>query len=290
MAFLGSFNTKGETPGSQVGKGLVTGLAGALEGLTNSKIKEIERQRIAQGLQGVGYSPEEAKGLANLPPELQKTVLGTKAIQSKEEAKAQQIGAKESSKFYQTLSKESQGAKENNLRLNKMKELIQSGKLTSPTFAAALKSLNKGIFGFGIDLSGLLNKESQQFDKLSADFVRGAKDVFGGQRLTDNDINLFLKTVPSLTQSNEGKMAIINHLESLNRAVEVKKQTADAIIRANGGRPPANLDFIVDQIAGPELDRLAKEFIGKKTEEVAGTQTLPGALARAVPNLLLGSS
>ncbi len=281
-----TFDTRVKTPGEQISRGLASGLGGYLERLSQSKLKEIERQRVAQGLQGIGLNEQEAKGISQLTPDLQKIALTTKAAQSKES----QIGSKESQKFYQTISKEAQGAKENDVRLQKMKSLISTGKLTNPTFAAALKSLNKGIFGFGIDLSGLLNKESQQFDKLSADFVRGAKNIFGGQRLTDNDINLFLKTVPSLTQSNEGKIAIINHLESLNKAAELRRDTANALIKANGGRIPSNLEFLIDEIAGPELDRLADEFAGKPVEKVAGTQTLPGAIARGVPNLLFGSS
>lgn len=274
---------------NQLTKGLASGLSGVLEGLASSKMQEIDRQRTAQGLESVGFGREEAKGLSQLNPELQKTVLGTQAAKSKEQSKSEQIGQKESHKYFQTVNKEAQGAKENDARLQKMKTLIATGKLTNPAFAGLLKTLNKGVFGFGIDLSGLLNKESQQFDKLSADFIKGAKNVFGS-RITDNDLNQFLKTIPSLTQSNEGKIAIINNLEAFNKASELRKQVATALIKENGGRTPANLEFLVDQFAGSELDKLAQEFSGKENEKVAPTQTFLGAAGRGVGNLLLGSS
>jgi len=48
-----------------------------------------------------------------------------------------------------------------------MEELIKTGKLSSPQFSGVIKALKHGPFGTGIDLTGLLSKESQEFEKLT---------------------------------------------------------------------------------------------------------------------------
>ncbi len=166
---------------------------------------------------------------------------------------------KETKPFYDDIRKHAKAAKEGNIRLDRMDELIKEGNLSNPAFSSLLDSLSKGIFGFGIDLHYLESPDSQEFRKLSADFIKNAKDYFGS-RLTDADLKSFLTTIPSLMQTDEGKLRVINNLRKFNEISLIRKRAADEIINANGGRRPRNLDQLVDDIADPLIDDIAQKF------------------------------
>jgi hypothetical protein len=145
-----------------------------------------------------------------------------------------------------------------------MEELAKRGNLTYPLFASALETLSNGIFGFGIDMTALLHQDSQEFRKLSNDFLKDAKDTFGS-RLTNYDVKTFLSTVPTLSQSHLGKLRVINNLRSFNEAALLRKKAMDQIIKENGGRRPANLDTLIEERISPKLDELAAKFkVGEK--------------------------
>lgn len=152
-------------------------------------------------------------------------------------------------------------AKESDIRLDRMQKLVDSGKLNRPELANLVKGFKIPFTSTHIGLpQNWLTPESQEFDKLSTDFVKGAKNVFGS-RMTQGEVDLFLKTVPSLTNSDEGKKVLIRNLKLMNDAVKVKKNALDAIREANGGTYPANLDELVEEVAGPRLEQIKDQFV-----------------------------
>lgn len=120
---------------------------------------------------------------------------------------------------------------------------------------------------------GTATPETQEFEKLSAEFVRGAKDVFGS-RITDADLNAFMKMVPTLANTDEGKLSVMRNLRLVNEGNIVKKKVADKIIRANGGRRPYNLEDMVETISQPILDKLSSEFV-QGGKSILATQNAP---------------
>lgn len=219
-----------------------------------------------------GLKPQQALQLAQLG--LQRQQFANK------ESRAEQMAAdKETLPFYRDTIKEAHSAKNNDKRLNRMEELIKTGKLSSTGFNSLLKTASKGIFGFGVDLSGLNNPESQEFEKLSNDFIKEAKSIFGN-RLTDADLNAFLKTVPTLLLSNEGKLRVMNNLRQFNAAAQIKDAALRDVIKQNGGKRPRNLEFLVDEIAQPQIDALAGQF--KQSFEAPEDRTLVGTAFRSL--------
>lgn len=194
------------------------------------------------------------------------------------EAKEELENRKESKKYLAQLNKEAKVAKENDMRLDRMSELIKTGKLSSPLFHNTLKTLSHGLWGVGLDLHFLESPESQEFTKLSSDMIKGIKDIFG-ERVTNLDVESFLKTIPSLSQSNEGKQRIIRNLKISNQANKLKESTAKKIIKENGNNVPADLELLVEEQVNPKLDALAAKFIknaepkqkSKKTEKPIDT-------------------
>lgn len=372
--------------GERFGTGLGTGLSQALQLLAQTKINNLARQKGALGLQALGFAPDQASGLANLDPVIQREVVKQYLQQPSQEAYAQglaellgyapasqatatntfqgmppmtvdplqallnpgqamgqqyqspmqnqfmqqeqstapvrpksrlsekqattlaklqlqkqQIGSKEqqalnkqSKPFIDKVSALKEAADSAELRLNKMEKLIKKGGLpisafynlfknleekVSPTSAVAaggaLGAYTGGPVGaaIGAGIGGLINPvatllrsgqkltspNTEQFEKLTADFIRDAKNIFGS-RITDADLAAFMQMIPTLGQTDAGKLAIIKNMKAFNKASEIKYKAMKNVIRANDGRIPANIEILVEETAKPELDKLAQEF------------------------------
>jgi len=170
---------------------------------------------------------------------------------------------KETLPVYTEISKEAKAAKANDMRLNRMEKLINKGDLTNSKWAAVLHGLEHtpviGKVASSILKASTYKPDTLEFEKLTYDFLKDAKSVFGS-RLTNFDVDSYLKTLPNLTLSDVGKKRVIQNLKLFNKAAEIRKKTMDEIIYKNEGLRPRNLDSLVDKIASKELDSLAEEF------------------------------
>lgn len=177
----------------------------------------------------------------------------------------QQLAAdKETKESFDEISKGARGAKDGNVRLDRMIELIKGGNLSWPSAASFLDTIAKGIpiplaGNLGLDLHFVESKDTHEFRKLTSDFIKGAKDVFGG-RVTNLDLESFMKTIPNVTQSDEGKIAVIRNMRLFNSANLARKKAMDEIIELNGGERPRNLSKLIEDRASDQLDALAEEF------------------------------
>jgi len=253
-----------------------------------AKIREPQQQQQKSSLKDIlqrpRLNPQQKIKLAEME---QRRELNEKKLQAAErkETNAQQAKIdKETKPFYDEIAKGAKSALESNKRLDRMEELISKGNLTNPVWASLIKTASKGIFGLGLDLGFLTSADSQEFDKLSTDFLKNAKDIFGS-RITDADMSAFLKTVPSLTQSDAGKKRVIENLRSFNQAALIKKNAANAIIKENGGKRPANFDALVDERVAPQLDALATKFKEGSDKEEPQDPALFRGIRALIPGL-----
>ncbi len=209
---------------------------------------------------------------------------GEAALKKQETAlehKDQSAINKEVHPFITSLQEKAKAAKENDLRLNRMEKLIENGKLNNPTFASVLQTLKNGtggslLFGnIGVDLENLLTADSQEFNKLSQDFVKNAKEIFGS-RITDTDLKSFMRTVPTLSQSDEGKRAVIKNLKLMNQADEIRNKAARELIKEYGNNLPLDFQSEVEDRAKPELDKIAAKFNENVEKKSSKKKTWPG--------------
>lgn len=177
---------------------------------------------------------------------------------------------KESHDEYETITREARGAKKDDMRLDRMETLIKKGNLPSGAWSSFVKTVGKGVFGLGIDLSFLNHADAVEFDKLSKDFLNNIKDVFGG-RILETEIENYLKTIPDLSQNDEGKERVIRNMRLMNEGKKIRKEAADKLIKFNGGRRPANLDMLVDEATSARMDKIAEEFKGTMAPEDSNT-------------------
>lgn len=152
--------------------------------------------------------------------------------------------------------------------LDRMEQLIKKGKLPSPKLAAGLDFLANGATIYtplgGVHLSGLnfksaMGHNAEEFDKLSNDFIKNAKNIFGS-RITDNDLRAFMSTVPNLLMTDKGKLRVIRNMRLYNEGIRARHDAMKSILSENDGRPPRNLELLIEERASNKLNDIARQF------------------------------
>lgn len=202
---------------------------------------------------------------------------------------------KEKKSYIDKINANHEVADEADLVINKMESLIDKGGLPIAGFYKLFDSLEKnvnpGVAGplgaaagtylggpvgalIGGGIGALISPvatalkyaqrqtspNTEEFEKLSASFLKQAKAIFGN-RITNTDLEYFMKTVPTLAQTDSGKRAIIKNMKTFNKAAQIRYKAYKDIIKENDNRIPADLEFQVEDRAKPELDKLAKDFV-----------------------------
>jgi hypothetical protein len=157
---------------------------------------------------------------------------------------------KSAQKLNEETSEKAKVAKTRLRDLNRFEEL--EGSLNTPGYAEFLKRS-------GLDIPALMTPASEEFAKISANFLSGAKEAFGG-RVSNYEVEQFLKTIPSLSQSPEGRKRVIANLKQLYRADVAYNDTRKEIIRENGGVPPFDIRDQIDDRIDAKMDKIAEQF------------------------------
>lgn len=205
----------------------------------------------------------------------------------------------ETKAYYDQLISHHKAAQENAVRLNKMENLIEKGNLPTSAMYRFVKGLEEsapspekaaiagGIIGgalgnipgaavgggigavlgtFAKPVAGVLkaiqakvNPDLEQFDKLSADFVKAAKPYFGN-RLTDTDLNFYMQTVPTLLLTDNGKKAVIKNMREMMQLEDLEYNAAKYIIKQNNNKRPIDLSLQVANLIDPQIERLSNNI------------------------------
>lgn len=141
--------------------------------------------------------------------------------------------------------------------LDRLTNLINKGTVVNPTEDHIQRWLS-GLFK--VNLKDLRGADTEEFEKIVSGFIKNAKSMFGS-RVTDYDLQSFMKTLPTLATSHEGKMRLIGSMKAAAEAQQLKYKALKSLIKANGGRIPPYAGLMVDEMIQPELDDLSKRFI-----------------------------
>ena len=202
----------------------------------------------AQILEDIFTSPHEKR-------EREKLSLKKQQIAAQERL----AGFKETKADRTAILNDAKGAKDNLARLDRMGELSKHGKLSSPLYLDFLKKT-------GFDIPALTTPDSEEFRKLEVDFLRDAKSIFGA-RVTSYEVAQFLKSIPSLSQSKQGRERVIKNLKIMNEGKLVRAQALRDVLKENNGTPPLDLAEQVEDKASPKIDKLLNEFrLGKSSK------------------------
>jgi hypothetical protein len=220
------------------------------------------------------FNPEQGLKLAQnilLSPQQKAAKQKMDLENRKESFKERQANIAATKEYVTTLKAKEKAAKEDNLRLSKMENLIDKGKLPHAGIWSALSKIEHAPYISGLTApfadaikswykSG--NSDIEEFEKLSNEFVKNAKQYFGS-RITEREVAMFMQTVPTLMQTDAGKKKIIDNMKSLNQLVEIESKAARSIIKANGGVAPVDIEQQVQDKIGDKIDKVAKKFIAR---------------------------
>ena len=159
---------------------------------------------------------------------------------------------KETKEVRQRIINDYRSAKKNIEDLGRLEELQASGKLDTPGFVEALDRS-------GFNIPALLNPESNEYNKIVQNFTRDAKNIFGS-RVTNFEIEQFLKTLPNLSMSPQGQQRVISNLKRLERGKKAYYKAYREVLDENKGLPPLDLEErILDKIE-PYMDKISEKF------------------------------
>jgi hypothetical protein len=210
-------------------------------------------------------SDEQILAVSQLDPNL------ARLMQSQKESSTKAIASqfKETKETRKEILNQANAARENNMRLNRMEQLNNSGKLVTGLYNDMLKR-------FGIDYAALKNPESQEFEKLTTDMIRNAREIFGA-RVTNYEVSTFLKAIPNLSQTPEGRQRVIRNLKILNKGAGLRADAMKKIIEENKGTPPYDLAERIEERVGPQLDEISEEFTAAPAASASSFNKLPAA-------------
>jgi len=134
-----------------------------------------------------------------------------------------------------------------------------AGGATGAAIGGAVGGLINPVVGVLRSVQKLISPDTEEFEKLSNQFIGGAKAIFGA-RVTDNDLKAFMAQIPTLSNTDAGKKKIIHSMKIANEAEHIRADTMKEIIKENGGKRPFDLPLQVEERAKPEIDRLAEKF------------------------------
>jgi hypothetical protein len=215
-------------------------------------------------------SPDQAYKLAQLG-------LKKEEITEKRKSEAFKMSAAERKEIINKARVARQDLKD----LDRMEELDKSGKLDTAGYSEFLKRS-------GLDIPALMNPESEEFGKIAANFLRDAKQYFGG-RISNYEIEQFLKTIPSLSQSPEGRKRVIANLRYMKRADLAYNEALKEVISDNKGIPPYDLLEKVDDKIEKKLEKLSDKFKEELARPVPESQNKLITAAQAGLGSLVGA-
>jgi hypothetical protein len=111
-------------------------------------------------------------------------------------------------------------------------------------------------------IPGLASPESQRFVKTVNDFTVNAKDSFGA-RVSNFELERFMKRLPTLANSEEGRRQIIKQMQIINEINATRENELQKVIEEHGGI--RNIDYdraetIAEKTSSPKIQSLKKEF------------------------------
>ncbi len=256
-------------------------------GLPQEQVAQMMEARFGQPEQAEiqpQVQPEQAAAQQQIqqrqpqPPEVPADFLKSPQVRQKErefEQSERKIYLGETKAYRDAVEKKAASMRNIKQAIGEMKKLNDSGKLLSPLYLKGLK-----LFGLD-DVSALKNPESEQYQKLETQFFGPAKDIFGG-RVTNYEFGNFVKSIPTLMNSAEGRRRIFNDFLILEKAANLEADILQDVMKEQKFKNPEQLQAEVRKRLDPKLDNLYEKMSFSSQQEV---ETLEQARARGAKRI-----
>jgi len=237
--------------------------------------------------------PKEAltqmAALSGLPGRLAKEELGRRGEERKERTAKEKEYFKINEPKLIELNDNQRALQTQALRFGRLEELFKDeSKFPSATLTAALSKEGqiRPIAG------SLLSPEAQEAIKLIQDELSGAKEFFPG-RVTNFDVGQYLRRLPSLMNTPEGRQRVLRDLKSINEINQLYNRGVEEVFEEKGGTDKIAFST-AQRLAGKkyekQIDQINKEFINpdKKNLSELPNPSDPQYLGRKVRNKKTG--
>lgn len=253
-------NAPKASPGGLSGQPVPQEISQSIPGILNAN-KDANADDLAQALDQAGipraYSNSYIENRRRQDEAAPKNAMEERKIKLKESG--------ESKDYYDNLVKSSDTASR---VLNSAKVAEQSlrKKDLGPT---TLLNLFKNT-----PLKGLFESpESAVFELATKEFMGSAKEVFGGNRLTNVDVGIIESWLPAIGRNPEANKALVNFISHTQKLNLEKRKIADRLIKENKGYRPLGFEQQVqeefEKKHGDEANEVYSNFMSQVQPEKA---------------------
>ena len=195
---------------------------------------------------------------------------------------------KENNEFLKDINKKHKVNKGVSLKLERLEQLNDSGKLP-----AGLGKINVDPNSGDLVIPTQANKETQLYVKTINDFLESIKESFGA-RITDFDIRAFMKRLPTLANSEDGRRIILKQMKNLT---DLNLSETDSYKQVFNKYGVQNIDYsnvskIAEDYRAPQEKQITDEFrniLNKSNEEDSIARLPKGRVAVRGPDGVISS-
>ena len=164
-----------------------------------------------------GLGTNELKDLQNIISQQDKQ----RQHEEKQATRKEELSKKDRDRIYKfnkpyvdELYKDYKTAKHEGSVLDQMERLTENGNFSEPLKHNILNA-------FSLNWDSLLTNDDNTFKKLQNEFLPKMKSLFGG-KVSDKEMEQFMKGIPTLTQSPEGRKKLISMLKLMTEVPKVR--------------------------------------------------------------------
>lgn len=179
---------------------------------------------------------------------------GQKLEQQKEEASNRDIKARQAAfaESRKDINQRYKARKKEKHALDEFRQLIDRGNLSDSRYVSFLRKFN-------LDIPALLSNDDAVLIKLRNEFLPRLKSIFGGD-VSNQQLEQFMKGLPDLIQTDEGKRQLIDIIDLAGEADEVYYKAMRGIEKKYGDKIPWDALSQVNEEAEDRINELGNKM------------------------------
>ena len=246
--------------------------------------EQFKQQRQSAMMQSIFGAPEASQNainpeqidnnqilaVAQVNPQMAKLIQD----QKKESGRSEIEALKYNKPYREKVREDYKNYQDTITHIDRMEKLNESDKLT-PSGIVNILDIFGGCSGIKIPLTVLNNPDSEEYAKLVQDLTKNIRSYYGA-RISNLELENFLKTLPTLQNTQEGRRRIMKNMRVMLAPKQIEYETLNEVRKEYRGKKlPLDIDEIVNERMQPKLDKLAKDFAsGTNTKVPEGKITV----------------
>lgn len=223
-----------------------------------------------QESRGINLENQLSPNEPNIPPESDNVEKPSSKIIDYDKGKTPSERYKSQENRYKTNLPLYQKSQEHRNSLAVEADLLNIMEELSPKIGG-LQRLNINPLSGDLIIPGLASADAQRFVKTVNDFTRTAKDTYGS-RVTNFDLTQFMKRLPTLANTEEGRKQIITQMKLINEINRAREDSLNEVIENHGGIRMIDYDRaenLAENASKKRIESLKKQFtqIGRDQEK-----------------------